>query len=89
MKGDRFPENKQAREILCRYGIDPYLGCENLTISQNHCHSKWYAEQVLNALKRADATGDVEAVKRALRQLASLHNSCSDNGNSVNPEIDE
>ncbi len=87
MKGDRYPENKKARQILCKYGIDPYIGCENLVVSQNWCHSAWYAQQVWAKLKNAKST---RAVKAALNELAGIHRRCDgDKSGEVKDEIDE
>ena len=80
MKGNRFPlENALARNILCKHGINPYVGCENLVYSQNWCHSEKYAKKVLAVLKEADKGGRV-AVEEALVELAKLHRTCDQNG---------
>ncbi len=76
MKGDRFPENTMARRILCKHGIDPYTGCENLAITKNHCHSAAYAKWVLKQLTKADPQGYSVVVER-LAQLAIDHDRCS------------
>ncbi len=58
MKGDAFPENAEARQILCKHGINPYIGCENLVISPNKCHSQSYAVQVLRELQKVASSAE-------------------------------
>ena len=81
MKGDSFPENKQARAILCKYGIDPYRDCENLVISRNYCHSKRYAKYVLTELQKADnEDATAGTIASALKKIAAWHKTCGDPG---------
>ncbi|MBI1310864.1 hypothetical protein GC176_06110 [bacterium] len=88
MNGDAFPENAEARQILCKYDIDPYTGCANLTISPNRCHSGAYARHVLNELQRADETDDEDEIIRTLGRLAEWHRGCGA-GPGVSEETDE
>ncbi|MDA1166181.1 MAG: hypothetical protein O3B13_24055 [Planctomycetota bacterium] len=97
MKGNRFPENEKARQILCEVGINPFTGCENLVISPNKCHSKSYAIQVLKDLEKANEKGRKKksskanrkkAVTNALKDLARLHRNCPDGG-VVSEKTDE
>ena len=74
MKGDRYPENAEARAILCEKGINPYCGCENLAITTNTCHSKAYAVHVLETLQDADEKK--KSIPAALKSLAQDHQNC-------------
>ena len=96
MKGDRFPENAEARRILCKHGINPYTGCENLAITKNWCHSKSYAKFVLDQLRDVEPGGRAKIVE-ALKKLADRHNRCdvpqitggSKTGGIVDEDTDE
>ena len=80
LKGDRFPQNAQARRILCRYGINPYEGCSNLCISRNWCHSLAYAIHVLTELMRVETRGGAyREIQEALDELAVWHLRCGGN----------
>lgn len=77
MKGDAFPENAQARSILCEYGINPYTDCANLVIAQNHCHSRAYAQRTLRLLQEVKNTGGtVQDIEDALARAADLFSKC-------------
>ena len=76
LKGDRYTENAAARRILCKHGINPYTGCENLAITRNWCHSEKYAQHVLAELTDADSEGRASVVAR-LGKLALRHHNCS------------
>ncbi|ODA36608.1 polymorphic toxin-type HINT domain-containing protein [Planctopirus hydrillae] len=89
MKGNKYPENEQARQILCKYGINPYTGCANLVVARNHCHSAQYAKQVLAYLQAADKQGaDPTAIQKALQDAAGWHERCRD-PEKVNDRTDE
>lgn len=89
MKGDRYPENAKARQILCKYQINPYSDCRNLVISRNYCHSSRYAKKVLADLKKADQAGaTAKNIETVLLALAAWHMSCGDEG-KVDPRYDE
>jgi hypothetical protein len=81
LKGPTYPENAQARQILCKYDINPYCACANLVISQNRCHSARYARYVLKALQGADRpNATTENIMAVLKQLAAYHMTCGDSG---------
>lgn len=54
MKGTKYTESEKARQILCKYGINPYTDSKNLVIAVNYCHSAAYAKEAFKKLDRAD-----------------------------------
>lgn len=90
MKGNRFTENEQARQILCKYGINPFIDCANLVISPNKCHSRSYAQRVLMELRRVDQQPNANRTQivQALMRLAVVHRDCPDGG-MVDPATDD
>ena len=90
MKGDRYAENEESRQILCKHNIDPFVGCENLVVARNWCHSQQYATATLAALKEADKRGR-NAVIQALSSLAKAFSKCEFGGEEfkVNEDTDE
>ena len=66
--------SQQSRDILEKYGIDPFFDQENLVWAPNWGHSDQYAADVLAALKEADEVGTREAVVAALQKLAKDYN---------------
>lgn len=84
----KFPEwIEPSRRFLCKYGINPYVGCENLTITRNRCHSQDYAEKVLDALQEADDIGTKSAVIEALNEMAKYHDGCGDDGEADKNDV--
>ena len=69
------PATRAARQILCKYEINPYTGCENLAYSKLHCHSDQYAVAVYNALARVENDGKGKVAK-VLSELAKQHRNC-------------
>jgi hypothetical protein len=57
MKGNRFTQNFDARQILRAVGIDPFDGKENLVWAPNWKHSEAYAKHVLTGLQRVEGKG--------------------------------
>ena len=47
MKGKFKDLLKPVQNILCKYDIDPFTGCDNLVIARNWCHTKRYAERTV------------------------------------------
>ncbi len=89
MKGDKFLENAKARQILCKYGINPFTSCDNLVVSPNKCHSSSYAQRVLQELQKADKPGATKTdIIQALQRLAVIHRRCPDGG-AVDPLKDD
>ncbi len=89
MKGDKFPENAKAREILCKYRINPFTSCANLVVSPNKCHSSSYAIRVLQELERVDKPGATkDDIIEALKRLAVVHKNCPEGG-KVDPLKDD
>jgi len=82
MKGNRYTENKEARQILCKNDIDPFVGCANLVVARNWCHSREYAKAVLKAVKAADKQGPTR-VARALEELAEQFARCPYGGENL------
>lgn len=66
---------RQAQHILCECDIDPFCGCDNLVVAQNHCHSKLYVTFALQRLLRARLIG-CDAVKEALWDIALAFKEC-------------
>ena len=56
-KEDNYTENAVARRVLCKHGINPYTGCDNLAILPNRGHSENYSKYVCKRLKAADPFG--------------------------------
>ncbi len=61
-KGDDYPAKTKARRILCKHGIDPYSGCENLVIAPNRSHTHDYFNYVCKQLQDADPRGRAEVI---------------------------
>ena len=64
-------QSEPALCILCKHGIDPYVGCENLVFSPNRCHTQWYVDEVLRRLKAKDEEGaDREEIAEGIERVA-------------------
>ncbi len=83
-------QSEPALRILCKHGIDPYVGCENLVFSPNRCHTQWYVDEVLRRLKAKDEEGaGWEEIAEVLRELARIHRRCEKPGPAdENDEVD-
>src|SRR5262249_42725891 len=89
MKGTRFTANAKARQILCKYKINPYKGCANLVISPNKCHSESYTNRVLMELQSVDKDGaSATEIAQALARMAVVHRNCP-GGGKVDPAKDD
>lgn len=69
-KEDNYTENAVARRILCKHGINPYTGCENLAILPNRGHSQNYSKYVCQQLQKADPFGRDEVIKTLRDDIA-------------------
>jgi hypothetical protein len=77
MKGKFNKLLAPVQNILCKHCIDPYIGCDNLVIAKNFCHTENYAKRTVQLITDADNTGGKDEVIAALKVLTDEFVRCN------------